>query len=117
MTAPPDVAILTPAQIIAFAQDRVRESIGKEWSIVSVAIFPLASLIRITVIDTTEAEDDLVAIMPIEVIHPAAVVSAVILQWRLRHDPDAIACFDQTYPDDDEADDRDIAAEALRYDA
>lgn len=117
-TVDPTAAILTPVQVVAIAQDRVGAIIGKEWRIVSLTIFPIASLIRVTAIDTTEAEDDLVAVMPIEVIHPAAIVSAILLQWRLRHDPEAAACFDQTYPDDDDdAVASEDAGEAPRYDA
>lgn len=114
---------MSPQDIIAFAQDRIRAYIGTKWEIVAVSMYPGAALTRIHVVDTSEwPEQDIYAFVPIEVAHPAAIVAAVILQWRLRYDQAARECIDATFGDEDDEDDdidppHDDSERQRRYDA
>ena len=112
MTATP----MTMREILDAAAAGIAEHMGSKWKLCHTECLLEAGLTRIHVFDETDEEPDLWAFIPLEISHPAAIISAVLTGYRISTSRKAQEAVKGTFGDDDE-DALDAPQEAPRFDA
>ncbi len=108
---------MTMREILAAAAAGIAEHMGSKWKLCHIECLLEANLTRIHVYDETDEEPDIWAFIPLEIIHPAAIISAVLCGYRISTSPAAQKVVTDTFGDGDDDDKPAPVQEARRFHA